>query len=392
MTFIFSSCNKETNSTQETETIQVGGLFSLTGNWSSLGATSQAAMKIATDDINLYLESIHSKYRFSSVVFDTKLDTGMAKSELIKAFSDNQIRYIIGPQSSAEVAAIRDYANSNNILIVSQGSTASSLALPNDAIFRFCPGDAVEGAAMANSIYSAGKTKLITICRDDAGNKGLQTNVASNFTQKGGSVDAIAPYATNTTDFTVVLNDLKSKLNTLLLNTDSSKIAVYIAAFDECKDLFEQASNDPIFAKVNWYGGDGIVLSSAVTGSNKAAGFANKVGFFAPNYGLPAVAHPDLKSVVDAIKAKTSLDVDAYGLAVYDAMWVIAKSITENPNTINNFSAFKSTFTNTSNQFNGLTGNLSLNANGDRNSGTFDYYGIVWENNAFVWKLVGKSI
>ena len=30
----------------------IGGLFSLTGNWSTLGATSTAAMELATSDVN----------------------------------------------------------------------------------------------------------------------------------------------------------------------------------------------------------------------------------------------------------------------------------------------------------------------------------------------------
>jgi len=79
-------------------------------------------------------------------------------------------------------------------------------------------------------------------------------------------------------------------------------------------------------------------------------------------------------------------------LATYDAMWVIAKTIVENQNALIDFSLLKTSFQKTSNAYTGLTGSLALNANGDRATGTFDYYGIVFENNVYKWKLVGKSL
>ena len=386
---LFASCKKEAPSKVPVQTIKVGGLYSLTGNWSSLGLTSKAAMNIAVTDVNNYLSSISSQYRFSASIFDTKLDTALALSSITNAFNNEQIRYFIGPQSSAELGAIKNFANTNNILVVSQGSTASSLSIPNDALFRFCPGDAVEGSAMAKSIYKEGKRHLITLSRDDAGNKGLQTSTGAVFTTQGGTIEALTPYAISTTDFSSVLTNLKQKLTAKLSSTDSSQIGVYIASFDEGALLFAQASADPIFSKVNWYGGDGVVLSSAFTTSTQAAAFAAKVKFFAPTYGLPASAKPELASIKAEIKAATGLDADAYALAVYDAMWVLAKTISNNQSS--DFSAFKTNFSNTANTYDGLTGLLSLNTNGDRSTGTFDYYSIVFENNQFIWKFTGKS-
>ena len=43
---------------------------------------------------------------------------------------------------------IKPFADANNILVISQGSTASSLAIPNDNIFRFCPNDIREADAI----------------------------------------------------------------------------------------------------------------------------------------------------------------------------------------------------------------------------------------------------
>ena len=203
------ACKKQ--STVSNTNITIGGLLSLTGNWSSLGLNSQAAMNLAITDINNYMAQTGSTYRFSAAIYDTRLDTLLSQSSLKDALGKN-IHAIIGPQSSAEVAAIRNYANANNILVVSQGSTASSLAIAGDAIFRFCPGDSVEGTAMAQTIFGSGIRHLITLSRDDIGNTGLQNSVGSAFSAQGGSVDAISPYSQTISDFSAILATLKIKM------------------------------------------------------------------------------------------------------------------------------------------------------------------------------------
>ena len=81
--FFISSCTKD--ATNETiQTIKIGGLFSLTGNWSTLGKPSVEAMNIALIDINHYMENKGSNIRFSTVVYDTKLDTAIAKNSIVK--------------------------------------------------------------------------------------------------------------------------------------------------------------------------------------------------------------------------------------------------------------------------------------------------------------------
>ena len=332
-----------------------------------------------------------SSYRFSMSVYDTKLDTALAKSSIKEAF-DKNIHSFIGPQSSSELGSIRSFANANNILVVSQGSTASSLAIADDAIFRFCPGDVVEGKALAQTIYAEGIRSLITLARNDLGNKGLQNAVGLSFSGLGGDVDPISPYNTNLSDFSPVLTILKSKLAQLTLNKGVDQVGVYLASFDECAAMFEQASADPAFSSVRWFGGDGVVFSNALISSSKAASFAELTHFFVPNFGLPQQVNPKLAAVEADIKIKTGSDPDAYALSVYDATWVIAKSEAAFPNSSADFATLKSVFLAEADRYYGITGPTVLNAAGDRSVGSFDYWGIVTENGVFKWKLMGKSL
>ena len=384
-----NGCKKKIDTTI-TE-VEIGALLSLTGNWSSLGITSQKAIGLAVDDVNAYMEQKGTNIRFTGMVFDTKLDTTIAKLAMTDIIR-TRTKYVIGPQSSAELAAVKPLADEKNILVVSQGSTASSLAISGDGIFRFCPGDVVEGPAIARTMFAEGKRVVITLSRDDAGNKGLQTSVGSSFAALGGQVDAIAPYSTTLAKYSSLLTTLKSKLQNYIAAQGAEKVAVYLASFDECVSIFNEASTDPIFSSVQWYGGDGVVLSPALTGDAQAAAFAVTTKFIAPNFGLPSIQHPDLATISGAIKSATGIEADAYALAAYDAVWVIAKTATAMPITNTSYDLTKKVFNIESSKYFGITGPVLLNAAGDRSTGSFDYWGIVLEGGSYKWKLVGKSL
>jgi branched-chain amino acid transport system substrate-binding protein len=232
---------------------------------------------------------------------------------------------------------------------------------------------------------------IITLSRNDAGNIGLQTNVGLSFTSLGGQIDAFSPYATNITDFNTIIQQLRTKIQQYSNTYGANQVGVYIASFDECVDLFSQAVSDPILTSVNWYGGDGMVQSQQLLSDTNARNFAVTTGFFAPNFGLPMQAHPQLSRISSAIQSTTGIEPDAYALSVYDAMWVLARTIDKYPRVLSDYSKLKTYFTQESNLFFGITGPTLLNANGDRNIGSFDYWGIVNQNGNYVWKIVGNS-
>ncbi|MFM7671813.1 MAG: ABC transporter substrate-binding protein [Bacteroidota bacterium] len=389
---LFAGCNKDNgNNSGALTTYPVAGLFSLTGNWSSLGLTSQEVLNIAVKDVNTYLAERRSSIRFSATVYDTKLDTALAKTYFQTAINTLKSKFIIGPQSSAEVGALREMANNNNTLLISQGSTASSLALPSDAVFRFCPGDGPEGSAISRTAYQSGKRMMITLARNDAGNLGLQSSVNRSFAALGGQTDALSPYSTSQTDFSSVLSTLRAKIQQQVATYGAAGVGVYLASFDECAILFRQSYNDPILSSVNWFGGNGVVLSAALLADADAKRFAAAVSFFAPNFGLPAQAHPKLSGLVTAVRTKTGLDPDAYAISVYDAVWVLATTVADFPITASDFSALKARFSEQANRYFGASGPVMLDVNGDRASGASDYWGIVNEGGNYSWKVVGKS-
>lgn len=382
----FQSCGKK----DPKRTIDVVGLFSLTGNWSSLGITSKAALEIASDDINQYLASKNINYGLNFTVYDTKLDADLTKSYFTKAKNEGA-KFIIGPQSSAELAALKPLVDDANLVVISQSSTAGSLGIPEDAIFRFCPPDKIEGAATAATIYTKGFRGLVTVSRDDAGNKGLQTSTGAAFTAKGGQTVAVAPYATTGANFAALIASIKTQVNTLTGVYGADKVGIYLASFDEGVELFKLAAADPVLNSVKWFGGDGVVLSTAFLSDAAVAEFAIKTGFFAPSFGLPVATESQWKPIAARIKAKTGVEPDAFALAVYDIAWTIAYTMEATNGSTADFANVKSKFILQANTHSGIVGSEALDLNGDRATGTFDYFGIVKEGSIYVWKLVGKS-
>jgi branched-chain amino acid transport system substrate-binding protein len=387
ITTTFQACKKNNDSPK---TINIEGLFSLTGNWSSLGITSKAALELAADDINAYLANKNANFRMAVSVSDTKLDVDLAKTFFTKAKTNN-VKFIIGPQSSAELAAIKPLSDAAEVVVVSQSSTAGSLAIANDAIFRFCPSDKIEGAATAATITKKGFKGLVTVSRDDAGNRGLQVSTGAAFTAKGGQTIAMDPYAITTTNYATLVANIKTQVNTLISAYGADKVGIYLASFDEGAEIFKLAANDAVLSNVKWFGGDGVVLSTAFLSDAAVANFVIKTGFFAPSFGLPVATEAQWKPVAARIKAKTGTEPDAFALVAYDAAWTIAYTLEAANGSTTDFAKLKTLFVEQANKRSGIVGADTLDPAGDRANGTFDYFGIVKDGATYVWKLVGKS-
>lgn len=365
-----------------TTNLQVGALLDLSDGWETLGKTSQAALNLAATAINAETGMPH----VTVTVADTHLDPATALTDLQQFHADG-IRVVIGPQSSSEVAAIRDYADANGMIIISQGSTASSLSLPGDNIFRLAPDDKLETVAMAALMEADGLTAVIPVWRDDAGNGGLVDSLRTALTAAGVTVTDGVKYATNTTDFTATLAQVATQL-TAAQATPGAKVGIYLASFGETPQLFDAASAVDALGAVEWYGADGIALSPDVTGDATAAAFAEKVKFPAPIFGLDRsqAGQALWQPISDQIKTATGITPDAFGLSAYDALMLVANTAKQVDPTAD-AASFATALVAQAASESGITGPLALNANGDRAAGPFDFWQVCQVSGAPQWVL-----
>jgi branched-chain amino acid transport system substrate-binding protein len=351
-----------------TPRIVVGGLFSLTGDGATLGKTSEAALELAERDINVEFTELNVPYRVHTIVADTQLTPAGALAG-IQALHAAGARIVIGPQSSAEAAAIREYANQHGIVLISQASTAFSLAIPNDNLFRLAPNDRVEGAAVAALLRADGIEVVVPVWRADAGNTGLKEGALQFFEAAGGiSVPGVS-YPPATTDFAATVTALGAAVRAAKNAHPAKKIGVYIASFEEGAEILDRARLDSDLS-LNWYSGDGLTQSQALLASPAVAAFAAATRFTAPAVTLSEQTRDRWEPLSAEIEAQVGFLPDAFSLSVYDAAWVSVLSAVE----VRNRSDIRASFVRNVQRYWGVTGPLALDAAGDRRVADFDFW------------------
>jgi branched-chain amino acid transport system substrate-binding protein len=366
--------------------VKIGVLADLTDGWLTLGKNTIAALQIAANRIQT---ETNGRRRFQLLVRDTQLDPSKAL-DAITDLAQRGVKIIIGPQSSSEVAMIMPFANAHNILVISQGSTASSLGVPGDNIFRFCPNDIREAEAIVALMQHDGIGTIVPLWRNDRGNNGLHDSVQIRFQALGGRVASGFRYEPTTTDFSAADSSVASQITSLINGgTAPSSIAVYLAAFDEVVGVFNTAQSNPTLSNTAWYGSDGVALSAALVADPVAAAFAIHAGYPNPIFGLPDALRNRWQPIANAIEARTGITADAFALSTYDALFVVNLALTHaKPET--NFGEFKAAFVNEAGHYNGITGSTALDAAGDRNNGDFDFWAVRLSSGTPTWVQIGS--
>lgn len=358
-----------------TEVVHIGALLSITGGGSSLGNTSRAALEVARDQWNQRLARTHQNHRVALDVVDTGQDPARATAGFTQ-LADQGVRIIIGPQSSSEVAAIQPLANARGVLIVSQGSTASSLAMPNDNVFRFVPNDHVEGRATTDLVEQQGARVVVPMWRNDRGNQGLSDSVRASATADGVQVTAGVRYETATTDYGPSLAELGRQVTSAVQQAGADHVAVYLAGFEEVASILPAAAQVPGLASVRWYGGDGSAQAPQLIDTTGSAAFAIKTrGYPSPLVALPADRATRDAGLIAQIVRRAHATPDAFALAAYDAFDVAVQTLLKTSPTVDG-PTLRAAFATTATAFPGVTGTIRFDAAGDRASAPYAYWSI----------------
>jgi branched-chain amino acid transport system substrate-binding protein len=354
--------------------VRIGALLSLTGDGATLGNTSKAALEIAARRWNASDQGKQVK-----VVLDienTDLNAEQAQAALTR-LADRGVRVVIGPQSSSEVAAISEQANARGVILVSQGSTASSLAQPDDNVFRFVPTDRVEGRASVDLMLRDGAAAIVPMWRNDRGNIGLVESVRAAATASGATVSPGVVYEPDTTDFTSALSDLSGQLQSATATAVADKVAVYLAGFEEVADVLSTARTVTGLDRVRWYGGDGSAQTKALLASGPAsfATMAEVKGYPSPLVALPANRAKKDAELLGQISERAKATADAFTLAAYDAFNVAARALADTPADADG-TTLRAAFAAQADGAKGVTGTIRLDPAGDRVSTPYVFWSV----------------
>jgi branched-chain amino acid transport system substrate-binding protein len=366
----------------ESMDITIGALLPLTGNLASIGEASHSALELSAGDINGYFSALGSGKNVELIVKDTGSDPEKALEQL-KELNGMGIKIVIGPQGSNEAEAVLEYANENGIILLSTASTAPSLAIPGDNLFRLVPDDTNQGMVLATLMKEEGTTTVIPMYRNDMWGSGLVNEVEKSFKTLNGTVLEGIPYETDNKDLTAEVEALNGKVIAAITEHDKGSVAVLLCSYGEVTDIFALARNYPALSEVNWYGTDGMALNKGLIEDNSAASFAAAANVKAPIYGYMG-SNDIYQVIVPRIEQQLGRIPESYALTSYDALWIATfvdlDAIPENEGSIK---LAMETLTDT---YYGISGWTILNENGDRKYWEYEIWTVTEENGSYQWE------
>lgn len=398
------------------DTVKFGAVLPTSGVSSSSGKPVRVALEIALDEINTKFSKSDSNLRYELAVYDTESDpaTGLEK---LKLLSEQDVKIVVGPSTSAELEIMKDFADKNNIILFSPSSTAPSLAIEDDNIFRLVPDDSHQAKAISKKMWEHGIRFVIPLWRDDVYGRELMQAVRTNFQGLGGGFDenaenlgyvprtghlATSLHRINFIMWDNVLKVLESQVERAISQHGIDKVGVYMVSLDEVIPILIQAHNHPILSKVRWYGSDGSTLNGALLRNHESAIFASNTSFYGPTPNLDGDKggfhnHSNSNSnnktygdLMNMIGEEVHTDPSPYSAAAYDVIWIaaMAENATRFDSRSNGFNVtesqtienLKDAIMETARSYPGITGNTTLNRMGDRIDGDYDFWKVMAVN------------
>lgn len=366
--------------------ITIGALLPLTGGLQSVGEASQTALDVSKEDINSYFSRLGSGKNVEIIIKDTKNDPDIALEKL-KELDEMGVKIVIGPQASGEAKAVLDYANDNGIVLLSTASTASTLAVPDDNLFRFVPDDTNQGIVLATLMEEDNISTIIPVYRNDAWGSGLTREVKNCFEDNNGTVLEGVAYDTDVEDLSEDIEKLNNKVTAATKEYGEGTVAVFLSSYSEATRIFTLAQDYPALSKVKWYGSDGIALNEELIRDNDAAAFASETKMMAPIYGYEE-ENDRYMAIESRIEEKLGRLPETYALSAYDALWIATfvdlDSVPENDESIR---FAMNTLTDT---YFGVTGWTILDENGDREHWDYDIWTISEIDDGYQWERAAR--
>ena len=376
-----TGCNKNTDTSFSA---RIGVLIDLTGTANSVGINSDAALDLAQTDIVDWFSSVGIEADITLVKKDVESDTSKALADM-KALYDDGIRVFIGPYSSTELAAVRDFAGRNDVLLIGPASVTSSLSIAGDNIFRLIPDDRVQSQATAALMLDDGIKYLVPFIRNDAWGQGILHSTTEGLIAGGGGVAVALAFDASGNDITGKLAQLDAAVGDALLTHPAAETAVYLLSFAEGTAILNAASGYPNLKKVKWYGSSAYGLHPSLPADQGAAAFAAAAGLPCTMYGPDESARHLWEPLQTRLLAKLGHQADSYALTSYDALWLLVRTMRAAGND-DDFQRMKTIFLNEAEHYFGASGSTTLNEAGDRAYGNYNFWGVRPAPGGFAWQ------
>lgn len=364
----------------KTASIRIGAILPLSGELSSKGRIREKAITIATNEANNYLSKAGLNYRLELMVKDSGSDPDQALRQAEQLRKEGTSIFIAG--SSAEIAKLNKWSEEHGTVVISYSSTAPSLGIADDGIFRVVPNDRQQAKALATLLDQEGIRQIIPVYRNDVYGKELSDLLVSEFGQAAGKASSPVVYEPNTTDFKSVIAQIQERLNAS--GIARSATGIVLISFDEANQLLAQATS---LQDIRWFGSDTLTLSPSLLSDEKAATVASAVYLTGVTFGSSDT--PMYREVKAVLEQQSTSVVIPDAIFAYDIPWMLA-TVFQKMDTPGDAKELKGKLVQLSAAYAGATGWMVLDPSGDRQYSNYDIWQVQGERSSYQWERLGK--
>ena len=331
--------------------------------------TEEEAMAyLGLADFNSYLEEMGTPWRMNFIWMDFR--SGPIEAlEVIQRLDSEGVKFVVGQISSAEIHHIKSYVDSNDMVLISSGSSATSLSVV-DNIFRFYPDVSQQSNVLSLLFEREGIEAVIPIYRGDDWGDSVYKSTKNSFEALGGVMDDGVRYSPEATAYsaeTALLSDLVDKYTD---QYPADRVAVLMIGFSETVHLLGSAASFDNLDSVRWFGSAGSSRDRVLSDDPAASAFLQDVDFVSTLFGTSRNdVHADVQEHFERDPTP-----GPYSFSIYDSIWVLGKTILEtdsiDPLTV------RDAITDVASRHTGAIGTINLNEFGDFATPNYDLWSI----------------
>ena len=319
----------------------VGAIIPITGSYSSIGKPVKVALEKAEHDVNKYFEKMNSSSRLNLVIANSK-SSPEESLEGVKQLHSLGAKIIVGPATSTAVLAAKEYADTNDIILISYSSTSPLLSIAGDNLLRLVPDDINQGKAIAERMIDDGIKVVVPMWRGDIYGNELYKSTKYHFEKLGGKMEEGINYKPHTGKFATSLhrinfimwNEDLGRLNAIVFDAikkyDSRSVGVFIISYDEITPILIQSPMYSALDDIRWYGSDSIAQNHHITKNIDSSLFAIKTNFSNPLYSIDTES-PKIHELIEMLEKELhNAESITYPAIAYDAFWISSLSLDTN--------------------------------------------------------------
>ena len=342
-----ASTGKADDGTKAAETIKMGGIGPLTGDYANYGISVKQGAELAVKEINAAGGIAGQQIELSFQ--DSQGDAESAVNAYGKLL-DWGMKLSLGCVFSGETATVVAAAKDDDILLLTPSGSSDNILQGNDKAFRVCFNDSYQGTMAANYIKEHAITDKVAVLyqSDYDYSVGLYESFKAGCETNGITIAEVQTFTEGTkTDFTTQINKLVA----------ADVKLIFIPIYAEPASTFLTQAKGKFGDDVYFFGADG--LDGIMEKVAQDVTIADNVLMLTPFAADSQEA--DVQAFVKAYQAAYNATPDQFASDGYDAVYIL-KAAAEKAGSTSGAAMAKAM---TELEIDGVTGNMKWTADGN---------------------------